>query len=62
MNVYRRKLITRFGLMHMIATNICIWLHVLILETYHEITEITKKAHEGDKNDGHMCRGQVPSE
>ncbi|TRY73602.1 hypothetical protein TCAL_10164 [Tigriopus californicus] len=47
MNVYRRKLITRFGLMHMIATNICIWLHVLILETYHEITEITHKAHEG---------------
>lgn len=54
MNVYRRKLITRFGLMHMIATNICIWLHVLILETYHEITEITKKAHEeGHHKDDH---------
>ena len=27
----------RFGLMHMIATNLCVWLHVLIQETKHQI-------------------------
>ena len=40
MNIYKNKLISRFGLMHMIATNISIWCNVLILETYHEIAEI----------------------
>src|SRR6218665_2341884 len=29
--------LARFGLMHMIATNICVWLHVLIQETKHQI-------------------------
>ncbi|CAG2165467.1 unnamed protein product, partial [Oppiella nova] len=33
----KHKLIARFGLMHMIATNICVWLHVLIQETKHQI-------------------------
>jgi hypothetical protein len=40
MNIYKNKLISRFGLMHMIATNLCVWFSVLILETYHEIEEI----------------------
>ncbi|XP_027206176.2 proton channel OtopLc-like isoform X1 [Dermatophagoides pteronyssinus] len=35
--IARHKLIARFGLMHMIATNICVWLHVLIQETKHQI-------------------------
>ena len=39
MNIYKNKLISRFGLMHMIATNICVWFSVLILETYHEIAD-----------------------
>lgn len=29
--------LARFGLMHMIATNLCVWLHVLIQETKHQI-------------------------
>lgn len=33
----RHKVICRFGLMHMIATNICEWLHVLVEETKHDI-------------------------
>ena len=37
MNIYKNKFMSRFGLMHMIATNICNWLKVLILETSHEI-------------------------
>ncbi|XP_028177368.1 proton channel OtopLc-like [Ostrinia furnacalis] len=31
------KLIQRFGFMHMIATNLCEWLYVLVEETKHEI-------------------------
>lgn len=31
------KLIQRFGFMHMIATNLCEWLYVLVQETKHEI-------------------------
>ena len=37
MNIYKNKFTSRFGLMHMIATNLCVWLNVLILETNHEI-------------------------
>ena len=37
MNIYKNKFMSRFGLMHMIATNFCVWLNVLILETDHEI-------------------------
>ena len=40
MNIYKNKLVSRFGLMHMIATNICNWLNVLILETEHSIAGI----------------------
>lgn len=36
--IARHKLIARFGLMHMIGTNICVWLHVLIQETKHQIS------------------------
>ncbi len=43
MNIYKNKLVSRFGLMHMIATNICVWFNVLILETYHEIADMQHK-------------------
>ncbi len=39
MNIYKNKFMSRFGLMHMIATNFCVWLNVLILETSHEIAD-----------------------
>ena len=42
MNIYKRRFLSRLGLMHMIATNLCVWLKVIILETKHEI-EITHK-------------------
>lgn len=37
----RHKVIGRFGLMHMIATNLCEWLCVLIEETKHEIIHLS---------------------
>ncbi len=42
MNIYKNKIVSRFGLMHMIATNICVWLNVLIMETHHEIVDLRK--------------------
>ncbi|KAJ8952056.1 hypothetical protein NQ318_010966 [Aromia moschata] len=36
----RHKIIARFGLMHMIATNLCEWLYVLVEETKHEIIHL----------------------
>ncbi|KFM78483.1 Otopetrin-2, partial [Stegodyphus mimosarum] len=35
--IKKYKVLARFGLMHMIATNLCIWLHVLVQETKHGI-------------------------
>ncbi|KAG0729809.1 Proton channel OtopLc [Chionoecetes opilio] len=38
--ISRHRIIARFGLMHMIGTNLCIWLNVLVQETKHEIINI----------------------
>lgn len=40
MAINKFKTLARFGLMHMIATNLCVWLHVLVAETKHEIMTI----------------------
>lgn len=37
MKVYKHKITARFGLMHMIGTNLSVWLNVLVQETKHEI-------------------------
>lgn len=37
MRVYKHKITARFGLMHMIGTNLSVWLLVLVQETKHEI-------------------------
>lgn len=36
----KHKVIARFGLMHMVATNLCEWLYVLVEETKHEIHDM----------------------
>lgn len=43
MDVQKSKIIARFGLMHMIATNLCEWLCVLIEETQHDILKSAMK-------------------
>ncbi|KAJ0179280.1 hypothetical protein K1T71_004992 [Dendrolimus kikuchii] len=47
------KMIQRFGFMHMIATNLCEWLYVLVEETKHEIhhLEHSLTASNGTHND-----------
>ncbi|XP_011493998.1 PREDICTED: otopetrin-2-like isoform X2 [Ceratosolen solmsi marchali] len=37
MKVYNHRVLARFGLMHMIGTNLSVWLNVLVQETKHEI-------------------------
>ncbi|KAL7743713.1 hypothetical protein ACLKA6_016778 [Drosophila palustris] len=41
MDMARHKVFSRFGLMHMVATNLCEWLYVLVEETKHEIFHIS---------------------
>jgi len=40
MNIYKRKFVTRLGLMHMIATNICVWFKVLVTESNQQILNL----------------------
>ncbi|KAK6631191.1 hypothetical protein RUM43_014287 [Polyplax serrata] len=55
MEMSKYRGITKFGLMHMIATNLCEWLNVIVEETKHEILHLAhlektlKK--EGDSHD-----------
>ena len=37
MNVFRRQLVSRLGLMHLLVTNLCVWLRALIIETVDEV-------------------------
>lgn len=39
----KHGIVVRFGLMHMVATNLCEWLYVLIEETKHEIINLAHK-------------------
>lgn len=38
MNIHRFKVLARFGLMHVFATNICVWIRTLVLEALKEMT------------------------
>ncbi|CRK93108.1 CLUMA_CG006518, isoform C [Clunio marinus] len=38
LNIHRFKVLARFGLMHVVATNICVWIRTLVLEAQKEIT------------------------
>ncbi|XP_015593247.1 uncharacterized protein LOC107266843 isoform X2 [Cephus cinctus] len=39
LNIHRFKVIARFGLMHVVATNLCVWIRTLVLESLKEITQ-----------------------
>ncbi|XP_058063538.1 proton channel OtopLc [Anopheles bellator] len=45
LDMARHKVFARFGLMHMVATNLCEWLYVLVEETKHEIHHLAHSAH-----------------
>ncbi|XP_067636088.1 proton channel OtopLc isoform X3 [Eurosta solidaginis] len=50
LDMARHKVTCRFGLMHMVATNLCEWLYVLVEETKHEIYHIGQQ--ESDVSEG----------
>ncbi|XP_044729803.1 proton channel OtopLc isoform X2 [Chrysoperla carnea] len=50
-NILRFKVIARFGLMHICATNLCVWIRTLVLEYLKEITTYHQK-HPPNPNDG----------
>jgi hypothetical protein len=45
------RVVARFGLMHMIATNLCEWLYVVVEETKYDIMQVlntTAKHHHSE--------------
>ncbi|KAJ8679318.1 hypothetical protein QAD02_015105 [Eretmocerus hayati] len=43
LNIHRFKVIARFGLMHVVATNLCVWIRTLVLESIKEIAQYHRK-------------------
>ncbi|XP_045488089.1 proton channel OtopLc isoform X8 [Pieris rapae] len=52
LNIHRFKVIARFGLMHVVATNICVWIRTLVLESLKEITDYHLKNPQGVPGEG----------
>ncbi|XP_013175220.1 PREDICTED: uncharacterized protein LOC106123437 isoform X7 [Papilio xuthus] len=52
LNIHRFKVIARFGLMHVVATNICVWIRTLVLESLKEITDYHVKNPQGIPGEG----------
>ncbi|XP_034947235.1 proton channel OtopLc isoform X2 [Chelonus insularis] len=48
LNIHRFKVIARFGLMHVVATNLCVWVKTLVFESLKEITQITQRDNRED--------------
>lgn len=59
LDMARHKVIARFGLMHMVATNLCEWLYTLVEETKHEIFHLAHATHE--TGNGHTHAEMVVS-
>ena len=50
LNIHKFKAIARFGLMHCLATNVCVWIRTLVRESLKEINEHAH--HHVDKGSG----------
>ncbi|BFZ11159.1 hypothetical protein BsWGS_14198 [Bradybaena similaris] len=57
MCIHRYKKLARFGLMHMCATNICVWFHSIVVETMHVIHMQDHGGHHGPGGEGHHSPG-----
>ncbi|KAL5278656.1 hypothetical protein ACFFRR_003346 [Megaselia abdita] len=58
----RHKVISRFGLMHMVATNLCEWLYVLVEETKHEIFHFSHHSDDHQVANNHSSTGNSTDE
>ncbi|XP_046394994.1 proton channel OtopLc-like [Ischnura elegans] len=59
MALRKYQIVVRFGLMHMIATNMCEWLNALVQETKHDILHLLhnrQMEHEGVSSDAHLTK------
>jgi hypothetical protein len=56
LNIHRFKVLARFGLMHIAATNLCVWIRTLVLESLKEIT-LYHQRRDADPNDGPILQG-----
>ena len=45
LNIHKLKTLARFGLMHMLATNLCLWFKIMVTESLHEIHEYEEAEH-----------------
>lgn len=52
LNIHRFKVVARFGLMHVVATNICVWIRTLVLESLKEITDYHVRNPQGVPGEG----------
>lgn len=52
LNIHKFKFLARFGLMHIVATNLCVWIRTLVRESLKEINEF--KVSRGQKGEQYM--------
>lgn len=65
MRVTRHRVLAKFGLMHMIGTNLSVWLNVLVQETKHEILTFYNPADNSigvDKQPNHFSRKSIQTD
>ncbi|XP_059489984.1 proton channel OtopLc isoform X2 [Neocloeon triangulifer] len=59
LNIHRFKVISRFGLMHVVATNICVWIRTLVLESLKEVSAWKiRQGEDGVSEDFMILEGQ----
>jgi hypothetical protein len=59
LNIHRFKVISRFGLMHVVATNICVWIRTLVLESLKEVSAWRmRRGEDGVSEDYMILEGQ----
>ncbi|KAF4520829.1 hypothetical protein B566_EDAN007124 [Ephemera danica] len=59
LNIHRFKVISRFGLMHVVATNVCVWIRTLVLESLKEVSAWRmRRGEEGVSEDYMILEGQ----
>ncbi|XP_045111630.1 uncharacterized protein LOC123504825 isoform X3 [Portunus trituberculatus] len=52
LNIHKFKFLARFGLMHIVATNLCVWVRTLVRESLKEINEF--RVSEGHRGEDYM--------
>ncbi|XP_069954776.1 proton channel OtopLc isoform X5 [Cherax quadricarinatus] len=52
LNIHKFKFLARFGLMHIVATNLCVWVRTLVRESLKEINEF--RVAQGHKGEDYM--------